>query len=194
MKYLLVVLLLVTILITAGCTSENKNVVVKPTQITSQIPTTSLSVTQPTIASSMAPTTVPTVIISTTQPPANDGLSVTLNSAVKKNTLGGLTAKSGFTYLVLDVTIQNNDKTNDFKYSDSSFAILDKLNQERHMSNTLKFPSGLNSPLKSGTIPRTSKITGQIVFGVVDSSNSYKFSVVDSTGTVLTSIDNINVP
>jgi hypothetical protein len=194
MKYLLFVLLLVTVLITAGCTSENKNVVVTPTQTTSQIPTTTLSVSHPTTASSMAPTTVPTVMISTTQTPVSSGLTVTLNSAVKKTTLGGITPSPGNIFLVLDVTIQNNDKNNDFEYTDTSFSIFDNLNQNRRTPITFKVAGKLNSPITSGRIPLKSTKTGQIVFGVMDSSNSYKFSVADSTGTELTSIDNINVP
>jgi len=147
-----------------------------------------------TLPPSMAPTTVPTVMISTTQTPVNDGLSATLNSAVKKVRLGSSTPMPGNIFLVLDITLQNNDKNNDFEYSDASFVYFDKLNKKRNTAITYKIPGGLNNPLTTGTIPLKSKITGQVAFGVLDSSNSYKFSVVDPTGTVLTSIDNINVP
>lgn len=50
MKYLLFVLLLVAVLITAGCTSGNQNTVVTPTQTTAQISMTTLTTTAPTIA------------------------------------------------------------------------------------------------------------------------------------------------
>jgi hypothetical protein len=93
----------------------------------------------------------------------------------------------------LDVTIQNNDKNNDFKYTDSSFSIYDTVNQKRGPAITFKVAGGLNTPLTSGTIPLKSTKTGQIVFGVMDSSNSYKFAVVNST-TALTSLIDINVP
>jgi hypothetical protein len=43
-------------------------------------------------------------------------------------------------------------------------------------------------------MPLQSKKTNQIVLGVKESSNSFKFFVADSTGTVLSSIGNINVP
>ena len=90
---------------------------------------------------------------------------------------------------------QNNDKNNDFKYTDSSFAIFDKVNNNRRTAITYKLlTGGLNNPLTSGTIPLKSTKTGQIVFGEMDSSNSYKLYVSDSTGTVLASVDNINVP
>ena len=100
----------------------------------------------------------------------------------------------GNIFLVLDITIQNNDKNKDFEYTDSSFVYFDKLNKKRNIAITSKIPGGLNNPFTSGSIPLKSKITGQVVFGVLDSSNSYKFSLVDPTGTVLISIDNINVP
>jgi hypothetical protein len=50
MKNLFFVLLLVTILITAGCTSGNQNVVVTPTQTTSPLSTNTLTTTAPTTA------------------------------------------------------------------------------------------------------------------------------------------------
>jgi len=94
---------------------------------------------------------------------------------------------------VLDVTIQNNDKNNNFGYTYDSFAIFDKTNKNRRTAITNQIKSGLNSPLTSGTIPLKSKTTGQIVFGVADSSNAYKLYVTDSTGTVVATIDNINI-
>jgi hypothetical protein len=93
----------------------------------------------------------------------------------------------------LDVTIQNNDKNNDFKYTDSSFSIYDTVNQKRGPAITSKVAGGLNTPLASGTIPMKSTKTGQIVFGVMDNSNSYKFAVVNSTAAITSLID-INVP
>jgi hypothetical protein len=125
--------------------------------------------------------------------PANGGLTVTVNSAVKKTALGQFKPKPGMIFLVLDVTIQNNDKNNDFDYTAASFALSDNLNTIRRPPLG-KFAYGLDNQLISGMIPLKSKITGQIVFGVTDGSNSYNLSVSDSTGTVLTSLDNINAP
>jgi len=96
--------------------------------------------------------------------------------------------------LILDITIKNNDKKNDFKYSDSSFVISYKSNNGSLTSITTQFANGLINPLISGTVPSGSTDEGTILFGVNATSNAYKLSVVDSTGTVLTSIDNINVP
>lgn len=146
-----------------------------------------------TIPASMAPTTVPTAMVTTTITPNTNGLSVSLNSAVKKINIGGSGPMPGNILLVLDISIQNNDKNEDFDYTDASFVILDKTNKNRRTAITSKFPSGLNNPLASGKIPLKSKITGQVVFGVNESSNSYKFYVSDTKGTVITSVDNINV-
>jgi hypothetical protein len=112
---------------------------------------------------------------------------------VKKTSLGSFTPLPGNIFLVLDVTIQNNDKNNDFKYTDSSFSIYDTVNQKRGQAITSKVAGGLNIPLASGTIPLKSTKTGQIVFGVSDNSNSYKFAVVNSTSAITPLID-INVP
>jgi hypothetical protein len=191
------IILLTACIVSTGCTStQNTQSPVQNIPPTITTPSQPLSPTTPpaTTASSIAPTTVPTVMISTTQTPANDGLSVTLNSAVKKTTIEGSGPLPGNILLVLDITIQNNDKNKNFEYTDASFGCYDKLNKRRITAITYKFTSGLNSPLTSGTIPLKSKKTGQIVFGVLDNSTTYKFYVTDSTGTVLTSIDNINVP
>jgi hypothetical protein len=184
-------------IISAGCTSTQSvqsSARSNPPTITTTSQTLSPTTAPGTKVTTLAPTTAPTAIISTAGTPMNDGVSVILNSAVKKIKIGSSGPLPGNIFLVLDVTIQNNDKNKDFEYTDSSFAIYDKLNKNRRTALTYKIPGGLNSPLTSGTIPLKSKKTGQIVFGVLDNSTTYKFYVTDSTGTVLTSIDNINVP
>lgn len=187
-------LLLIACIVCTGCTSSqsaqtapqsNSPTVTTPAQTLN--PTTAPE----TLVTTFPPTAAPTAVVTTTVTPANGGLSVTINSAVKKTALGEFKPKPGNIFLVLDVTIQNNDKNNDFVYTNTSFAISDNLDP-RHPPLG-KFSSGLNNQLISGTIPLKSTITGQIVFGVKDGSNTYKLSVSDSTGTVITSIDNINV-
>jgi len=131
--------------------------------------------------------------VTTTGTPANGGIRVTINSAVKKTELGEFNPKSGNIFLVLDVTLQNNDKSKDFEYTAASFALSDNLNTNKRPPLG-KFSYGLDNQLISGTIPPESKISGQIVFGVKDGSTSYKLSISDPTGAVLTSLDNINVP
>jgi len=202
MKTKLVICSVLTIVLTAclvstGCTStqvaQTPVQTIPPTVITPS-QTQSPTILPAATAATIAPTTVPTAMITTTQTPATTGVSVTVNSALKKTNIGSSTNMPGNIFLVLDVTIQNNDKNENFEYKFDSFKIFDKSSKKRFDAITNKFTSGLNSPLTSGTIPLKSKQTGQIVFGVPEESNSYRLTVVDPTGTVLTTIDNMNVP
>ncbi len=172
MRHLIFIFLLATIMITAGCTNQNNSTAVPSTSQSFNIS-----------------------VNSTTKTPIHEVLNFTINSAVKKTMIGRSTNKGGDIFLVLDITIQNNDKNNDFRYKDTSFAIYDKLNNNRKTAITSQLNTGgLNTPFTTGTIPLKSKMSGQIVFGVMDNSNSYKLYVSDLKGTVLTSVDNISVP
>jgi hypothetical protein len=191
------VIILTACILSAGCTSPQTPTSPQSNSSTITIPPQTLSSTTPpeTLVTTLALTTSPTSINSTTATPKNSDLTVTLNSAVKKTVIGDLTPTPGNIFLVLNVTIQNNDKNNGFEYRDSSFTIYDKVNKDRRTAITSIVAGKLNSPLPAtGTIPPTSTQTGLIVFRVMDSSNSYKFSVVDARDTVLVSIDNIEVP
>jgi len=171
MNYLIIIILLGLLMITTGCMNPN-NLTTVPS----------------------SPQINNTTVLSTTGTMKNDVVTISINSAVKKTIIGRSTNKGGDIFLVLDITIQNNDKINDFRYKDTSFAIYDKLNNNRRTAITSQLNTGgLNNPFTSGTIPFKSKMSGQIVFGVMDNSDSYKLYVSDSKGTVLTSIDNINV-
>ena len=192
------IIILTACIVSTGCTSTSPQGAQTSAQTILPIITTPAQTLSPTtapvtIATTMTPTTASTAIMSTTTTPISSGLTVTLNSAVKKTSLGSFTPLPGNIFLVLDVTIQNNDKNNDFKYTDSSFSIYDTVNQKRGQAITSKVAGGLNIPLASGTIPLKSTKTGQIVFGVSDNSNSYKFAVVNSTSAITPLID-INVP
>jgi hypothetical protein len=126
--------------------------------------------------------------------PINSKLTATLNSAVKRTVIGELKPKPGNIFLVLNVTIQNKDTNNGFEYRDSSFIIYDTVNEDKETAITSIVANILTLPvLTTGTIPPKSTQTGLIVFGVMESSKSYKFSVVDVRGIVLTSIDDIEV-
>ena len=171
MNYLIIAIILGLTIVTPGCMSPN-NVTAVPS----------------------SPQVNTTTVLSTTGTVTNDVLTITINSATKKTIIGRSTNKGGDIFLVLDITIQNNDKNNDFRYKDTSFAIFDKINNIRRTAITSQLNTGgLNNPFTSGTIPLKTKMSGQIVFGVMDNSNSYKLYVSDSKGSVLTSIDNINV-
>ena len=191
------VIILTVCIISVGCTSPKTHTSTQSNSSTIAIPTQTLSptITPEKLVTTLALTTSKTSINSTTATPIHSDLTVTLNSAVKKTVIGDLTPMPGNIFLVLNVTIQNNDKNSDFEYTDSSFSIYDKVNENRRSATTSIVAGILNSPIPAtGRIPPKSIKTGQIVFGVIDSSNSYKFYVVDSRGTVLALIDNIEVP
>ena len=192
----LCIIVLTVCIVSTGCTSSQS--ALTSAQSTSQVVTTPAQSLNPTttpgtLVTTLAPTATPTLVVTTTGTPANGVLTVTINSAVKETALGEFKPKPGNIFLVLDITIQNNDKNNDFEYTAASFALSDNLNTNQRPPLG-KFAYGLDNQLISGMIPLKSKISGQVVFGVKDGSNSYKLFVSDSTGTVLTSIDNINVP
>jgi hypothetical protein len=131
-----------------------------------------------------------------TAAPTNDVVTVTLNSAEKKTSLGNSIGKPGRAMLILDISIKNNDKKNDFKYTDASFVISYKSTNDSLTAITSQYANnqGLINPLISGTVAAGSTDNGKILFGVNSTSNAYTLSVVDSTGTVLTSLDTIYVP
>ena len=193
----LISLVCIAVILVTGCTSTGSNPVAPvQTAVPTSVVTTPAATftTTATISPSMAPTTVPTVI-STTQTPVNDGLSVTLNSAKRKTTTySGGSLPPGIVLLELDITIQNNDKHKDFEYTDSSFVLSFKSNKISLTAKTTQYAKGLINPFIGAPVPSGSEKTGRIIFGVNETSNYYKLSVVDSTGTVQTSIDNINVP
>jgi ABC-type oligopeptide transport system substrate-binding subunit len=192
------IIILTAIIVSTGCTSTQTQTSAQSNSPTITTPSQTFSPTTvpETLITTLAPTTAPTAILSTTATPTNSGLTVTLNSAEKKTSLGNGIGKPGRMLLIVDITIKNNDKKNDFKYTDASFVISYKSNSDRLTAITTQYANnrGLINPLISGTVAAGSTDDGTILFGVNSTSNSYKLSVVDSTGTLLTSVDNIYVP
>jgi len=200
MGLMLISLVCIAVILVTGCTNTGSNPIA-PVQTAVPTPggvttATATFTTTATISSFKEPTTVPTtVIISPTQPPVNDGLIVTLNSAKKKTTsYAGGSLPPGIVLLELDITLNNNDKYKDFEYTDSSFVLSFKSNKPSLTAKTSQYAKGLINPFIGAPVPSGSEKTGTIVFSVNETSNFYTLSVVDSKGTVLTSIDNIDVP
>jgi hypothetical protein len=193
------IILLTACIVSTGCTStQGVQSSTQSNSTTVQTPSNSVSPTTvpETLITTLAATTAPTVTVSTTGIPTNDILTLTLNSAEKKVSLGNGIGKPGRILLLIDITIKNNDKKNDFQYTDASFVISYKSNNDSVTAITSQYAlnKGLSNPLLGGTIKAGSTDDGKILFGVNATSNSYKLSVVDPTGRVLTSIDNIYVP
>ncbi|MEI6292281.1 MAG: DUF4352 domain-containing protein [Methanomicrobiales archaeon] len=193
----LCLVILVACLVSSGCTTNQNtqgSAQNTPAQVTTPLQTTSSATTPVPTGTSMTPTSVPAAMVSATQNPDDGSFKVTLNSAEKKMSLGGGSPKPGNIILVLDVTIRNNDKINDFAYSDASFRILDSSkNGSWRPANTTQFGRGLNFPLVPGSIASNTEKTGQIAFVVSENSTAFKFSVVDSQGKVLTTMNTITV-
>jgi hypothetical protein len=200
-RFVLIVIL-TTCIVCSGCTSTRTNTSAQNApSIATPLQTSSPTSAPETLITTLAPTPAQNLtcgngicaVPSTIAPGNNDLLTLTLNSAEKKNTIGNGVGKPGRIMLILDVTIKNNDKKNDFEYTDSSFVISYKSNEDRLTAITTQYAKGLINPLISGTVPAGSTDDGKILFGVNATSNSYKLSVVDSTGKVIASVDNINV-
>jgi len=184
--------------VVSGCTSaQNDQGAVQNNQTVPATPYEAASTTAPaTTLVTSAPVTSQTTVMSTTATPAPAVVSVTLNSAEKQAKLGSFTQKvSGRTFLVLDLTIKNNDTNEDFEYTNASFALVDKTASPPHTLSPLTtiVTGSLENPFTTGMVPVKSEKTGQIVFSVNENSGLYKFTLYDAKGKEITSIDNITV-
>lgn len=183
----LISLVCIAVVLTTGCTSSGSSTA----PVTTHAPTTAA-------AAPVTATTAPVKAAApsvTTASSVNDIIKITLNSGSKRTTnFAGGSFAEGIALLELDITIENNDKKNDFNYKDSSFVMSFKNNKTTQTAKTSQFAQSLTNPLISGTVLAGSKDDGKIVFFVAKTLNYYTLSLVDSTGTVLSSIDNINVP
>jgi cytoskeletal protein RodZ len=173
----------------SGCTSANTTNAVAQTSPTPAA-STETSVTQTPPATSLVTTPVPTTVqadpASADQTPTDNGIGVTINSAKKETNWESNFPPKGDTVLVLDVTLKNND-ANDFAFSKSSFQIMRYGN-----GGSWHEASFLSSDISSGTVPANSELSGKIVFAVLDSANTFKFTVTNSDGTVVSETDNIS--
>lgn len=101
------IIVLTACIVSSGCSStQSAQTSVQSNSPTITTPTLSLTTVPGTTDTTLAPTTAPTAIISTTATPITSGLTVTINSAVKKTVIGKSTNNPGNIFLVLDVTIQ----------------------------------------------------------------------------------------
>jgi hypothetical protein len=198
--YSVCMILLAVCMVSTGCTSGQSGATASlastspATIAATPSQTTSSTTVSETILTTTVPHTVATAVTSSTGTPANNAIEVTLNSAEKQTSIGTVKPKeSGRIYLILDVTIKNNDKTDDFEYTNASFALYDKTIQQTYVPVTSIVAGGLSNPFTTGMVPLKSEKTGQVVFSVKENSDSYKFTIYDSKGMVITSFDTVNV-
>lgn len=184
------IIVLTACIICSGCTTTDTQTTVKSDSpaatTTSQDAIAATSPETPVTTLTQAVITPSTV--ATTPTLAESKVIVTLNSATKKASLGTYKPKTGNIFLVVDMTIKNTDTENDFDYSASSFTLYDKGNQKTYSPITSQVSGSLTNPFTSGTVPFKSEVTGQIVFGVVNTgTDAYKLAVTDSDGTEIAS-------
>lgn len=184
--------LILLALSSAGCTS---NAGTSTPATTTVVPSEPGSIpgsitTQQSSPQNQGPTTVMTTPQATqgiTQP--QEDVSLTINSAKKVSKLFTFTPKTGRIFLVLDMTVKNNGIEKGFDFTDKSIRLLDIMNNEgQSTSLTTTVRGGLENPIITPTrIDQKDKRSGQIVFGVADSSRSFRISLINNSGEVVSS-------
>ena len=177
----------------AGCTSPDAGTTIPVTTpdqpvpasiaTTSALPSQTSSQTQ-----TAAPATTETQItIQATQ--SQDPLSLTINSATKQTKVYTMTPKPGRMFLVLNITVKNNAIVKGFDFTESSISLsYARAGTSPEQSITSLVRGGLDNPIIMPTkIEQNDKRTGQVVFGVADSSGKYTINLINNDGTVISS-------
>jgi hypothetical protein len=178
----------------AGCTGSNAattNPATTPAQpVATSIATTSITPSQTSYQTQAAipQKTETQTTIQTTQSP--DPVSLTINSAKKQTKVYTMTPKPGLIFLVLDITVKNNNIEKGFDFTDKSI----DLSYARGVytpegSITSLVRGGLENPIITPTrIEQNDQRTGQIVFPVAENSGKYILNLVDDNGAVVSSV------
>jgi len=113
-----------------------------------------------------------------------------INSASKQTKVYTFTPNPGNIFLVLDITVKNNAVEKGFYLTESSISLsYAKGGTSPVPSITSKVRGGLDNPLIMPTkIEQHDQRTGQIVFGVADSSGSYTINLIGADGAVVSSV------
>ena len=94
-----------------------------------------------------------------------------------------MTPKEGVIFLVLDITVKNNNIKDGYEFTDKSILLSSDTGGTGMEAITTKVRSGLNNPiLTPTTIEQNDKRTGQIVFGVNLNSGQYTLHLLDNNG------------
>jgi hypothetical protein len=185
--------LLILAVLIAGCTSPNAGTtipVTTPAQIvpTSNATTSVLPSQTPSQTQAAVPATTETqTTIQATQSP--DLVSLTVNSANKQMKVYTMTPKPGRMFLVLNITVKNNAIVKGFDFTESSISLsYARAGTSPEQSITSQVRGGLDNPIIMPTkIEQNDKRTGQVVFGVADSSGKYTLNLINNDGTVISS-------
>ena len=150
--------------------------------ISTVVPTTVITIeTTAQGSNAITPSTVLTTIITTTPP--QPSISLTVNSAQKQTKIYTMTPKEGVIFLVLDITVKNNNIKDGYEFTDKSITLSSDTGAVGMEAITTKVRSGLNNPiLTPTTIEQNDKRTGQIVYGVNVRSGNYTLHLLDNNG------------
>jgi hypothetical protein len=182
-------LLLILAISIAGCTSPDTGIPVPtapPAPVVTAAITTSFPLPSPT-SDMTAPATSTQTTGQATQ--SDDPVSLTINSATKQTKLYTSTPRTGRIFLVLNITIRNNDLERGYDLTDTSISLsYAKAGISPVSSITSQVRGGLENPIIMPTkIERNDQRTGQVVFGVVDSSGRFTINLIGSDGAVVSS-------
>ena len=174
----------------AACTSPDAGTTITVTTPAQPAPTSILTtLASPSQTSSQVQTTVPATQMQTTTPVVPDPVSLTINSATKQTNVYTMTPKPGRIFLVLNVTIKNHAVEKGFDLTDASLSLsYARAGTNPEPSITSQVRGGLDNPIIMPTrIEQNDQRTGQVVFGVVDNSNSYTIKLIGTDGVVVSS-------
>jgi hypothetical protein len=180
-------LLLILAISTAGCISPDGTPVLTTTPVPRVTTAIATPLPLPSQTSFQTQAATPATTVQATQ--SDDPVSLTINSATKQTKLYTLTPKTGRIFLVLNITVRNNDLERGYDLTDTSISLsYAKAGISPVSSITSQVRGGLENPIIMPTkIERYDQRTGQVVFGVVDSSGRFTINLIGSDGAVVSS-------
>lgn len=120
-------------------------------------------------ASTFTPRPSPTPDIGAINEPREmNGIVLTVLDATKMDRIDFLTSDPGNTFLVIDVSIENVSRADEAPYNPLYFSVKDSENYEYNASFFAPKPG-----LKSGTLPKASKVRGFVAFEVRSTSKGF---------------------
>jgi hypothetical protein len=117
-------------------------------------------------------------------------VSLNINSADKLSKLNNLSPLAGDIFLVLNITIKNNDIQNGFVFDNKSVTLLDIESGEfapASLNANARIRGNLSHPIIPATrIGQHESVTGQVVFTIIDSTK-YRLNLTNNDNLVLCS-------
>ena len=188
---LVISVLLVVLIWCSGCVGSSGSAPQATTPTTAPataapVETTTEVVKAPveTTAATPAATTVATLAAA---PESQPSVLLAVNSVQKQTKIYTMNPKSGNVFLVLDITVKNNNIKDGYEFTDKSITVSSP-NGAMNIGESLttKVRGGLDNPiLTPTTIEMNDKRTGQVAFSVPMNSGKYILHLVDNKGVEL---------